>query len=119
MQYLQLDISTGGDVNAPYVHVQLPVSLVSLHDAIVILVMVVSCRVGVLYPSIADWQSPSSPIRHTALSSVPSRKNTVPLKSVVEHCTVKELPSPSSGVCENVWDTEMKTNEIYNAVYST
>lgn len=54
MQYLQLDISTGGDVNAPYVHVQLPVSLVSLHDAMVILVMVVSCRVGVLYPSIAD-----------------------------------------------------------------
>ena len=50
MQYSQLDISTARDVDAPYVHVQLPVSVVSLHDVIVISVMVVSDRVGVLYP---------------------------------------------------------------------
>ena len=67
MQYLQLDISTARDVDMPYVHLQLPVSLASLHDVIVISVMVVSCRVGVLYPSIVVWQIPPMPLRHPPL----------------------------------------------------
>jgi len=52
MQYLQLDIITIGDVDKPYEHAQLPISLVLLHDVIVISVMYVPCCVGVWYPFI-------------------------------------------------------------------